>query len=243
MGFAKDDALVQFNRVATGGAFYLEEGSAGVYLHIRHDHYFSDFAGKGSDDLSLHFHGFENGKAIADGDGISYLDRDGNDNRWGRSMHHASVVAVNLVRDAVHVNAGGDALADRNDMKFAAEDGQPGFELIQAVNVSLDANTVDLDAVISRANALGPDGIKVTAISQGEEVADVALYARTATRSRCVKLGLLYRQFGVVGVDGCLDQRYVGIFPKARSVFRGEAVEPADVDVSGLHFLAPEHLH
>ena len=112
MGFAKDHALLRSGRVGANGALDLNKRSAGVDLHIRHDHDFPDSSGKRRDDLRLHFHGFEHGDAVADSDGVPHVDRDGNDHRWSRSMHHASVVAVHLMRHGVHVDTRTYSLAD-----------------------------------------------------------------------------------------------------------------------------------
>ena len=198
-------------------------------------------AGKRRDDLRLHFHGFEHGETVADSYGVAHLDRDGNDHGWSRSMHHASVVAVDLMRHAVHLDARPYSLADRDDVEFAAEDNEPGFKLIQAVDVGLDPYAVDLDAVISRADAVRFDGVEVAATAQRQDAANVTLHARPAACGGCVKLRLLDSQFGVVGIDGSLDQRDVRIFSNEMPIFRREAVEPTDIDVAALHFFAAQH--
>ena len=123
-------------------------------------------------------------------------------------------------------------------MEFAAEDNEPGFKLIQAVDVGLDPCSVDLDAVISWADAVRLDRVKVAVMAQSEDAANATLHAGPAARGGCVKLRLLHSQFGLVGINGGLDQRNVSILPEEMSVFRRDAVEPTDIDVAVLHLFA-----
>src|ERR1039458_8883580 len=81
--------------------------------------------------------------------------------RLSWSTPPAPVVAVDLMRHAVHVDARTYSLADRHSMEFAAEDDEPGFKLIQAVDVGLDPYSVDLDAVISWADAVRLDRVQL----------------------------------------------------------------------------------
>ena len=57
--FAKGYALLRTRCFLAGRGFDLHQRSAGVHLHVRHRHHFSNFAGKWRDYLRLHFHGFE----------------------------------------------------------------------------------------------------------------------------------------------------------------------------------------
>src|ERR1039457_6587915 len=238
---AKYHVLLRPDRVVGACSFDLEEGSAGVDLHVRHGHHFSDPAGKGCNHLSLHLHGFEHGQAISNFNGIARLYRDGNDHGRGGGMDHAPVVSIHLMGHSVHFNVRTHALAYRDDMEATPEDGQPTFKLIQAVDVGLDAHAVDLDPIILRTEAVSLHRVEAPAIAQGQDATDFTAHLWPAAGRGCVELSLLYGQLRVVGIDCGLHQSHVGVFPGKMIAVRRDPVEPADIDLATLHFLAAQH--
>ena len=54
-------------------------------------------------------------------------------------------------------------------MKASSEDGEPTFELVEPVDVGLDAHSVDLDAVILWTDAMGLHRVELATIAKRQE--------------------------------------------------------------------------
>ena len=59
---------------------------------------------------------------------VAWLHRNGNHYRWRRRVHHAAVVPIDAVRDAVHFDPVTQTLIDRDDVETLSKGGEPIFK-------------------------------------------------------------------------------------------------------------------
>ena len=127
-------------------------------------------------------------------------------------MDHAPIVTIDGVREAVDFDPGTGALAYGNDVKALAEQCEPALEFVAPVEVSFDGDAIHFDTIVLWPEALGFQGLELAPVAQGEGASDIGGNARTSAGGRSVKLRLLGGEFGIVGIDGSLDESHVGIF-------------------------------
>jgi hypothetical protein len=87
---------------------------------------------------------------------VSSFHRDGNHNRRRRRVYDAAVIAVDAVGHAVNFDAVVQSLNDGYNVKSPSEGGEPMFKLSQTVDMGVDARSIDVDAVLLRAQAIRP---------------------------------------------------------------------------------------
>ena len=116
-------------------------------------------------------------------------------------MDDAAIIAVDPMQHPVDLNAVGQSLNNGDHVESAAEGGEPVFELPQTVDMSLDARTVDVDAVLPRAQAVGCRSIGAPAVAQVCAPAHLTAHQWPPAHGGGIELSLLYTQLSFVGFD------------------------------------------
>src|ERR1700757_1757753 len=116
-------------------------------------------------------------------------------------MYYATVISIHAVRHTVDFNPEIHALSDRDNMKAMPQGSEPTLEPAQAVDMGLDPSAVYFHSVVLRAQAMGFHRIELSAIAQHQSTANLTSHLGPAACSRCVELGLLHGQLGIVGID------------------------------------------
>src|SRR5215831_13153499 len=150
-------------------------------------------------------------------------------------MHHASIIPIDPVRDSIHFNPRARSLDDRNDMESSSENGQPTLESTHALNMSVDLHSIDINAVVLQAQAMGLQRIQLAAVAQFMSSTDLAAHLWAAACRGSIELGVLQVQVGFVSIDGRVQQRYVAVLAGEMIAIRCQAVEPSNIDFPLLH--------
>ena len=160
----------------------MQQWRPGVHLHIAHGHYLADFSGERGDNLHLHLHRFQHSQSISDCDCVARFHGDGNDDRRRRRVDDASIITVDAVRHAVDLDAISQPLGYGDDVESAAESGEPVFELTQTVDVGQDAQSINVDAILLRAETISRSPIGMSAIAQFGASAYLSTHQRPPTQ-------------------------------------------------------------